>query len=216
MFKRIYRVVFLSGLLFTFYTHPAHAAEPALYEIYNTLYGTSLGSNLELENNYGIPYDEVWKETNGYVEACARYAGYTQRFGYYTDIFYGDTRTELFNVTTTGYLSGYTTTFLVGGEDEIIGLYDDPSTGGPWFSEPSLNGSNGYDHMWSFKAPDFDPDNPEYLIAWEDQDLGDADYNDLVLIIENADPYPVECEDDNDCDDSDNCTDDVCVDYVCQ
>jgi len=29
--------------------------------------------------------DEFWLETNGHVEASARYAGYTQLFGYYTD-----------------------------------------------------------------------------------------------------------------------------------
>jgi len=217
MFKKVYYVaLLLTGFLFGSFIHPAFA-EPPLWEIYNTIYGGSyVISNQDLEDTYGVPYDEVWQETNGYVEACARYAGYTQRFGYYTDIFTGDIRTELFNVTTTGYLSGYTATFLEGGEDEIIGLYDDPSTGGPWFSEPSLNVSNNYDHVWSFEAPDFDPDNPEYLIAWEDQDLGDADYNDLVLTIENVDPYPVECEEDNDCDDGVACTDDSCVSYVCQ
>ncbi len=112
MFKKTYMVVFLSSFLFSSFINPAIAQEPPLWEIYNTIYGGSyVTSNQDLEDNYGVPYDEVWQETNGYVEASARYAGYTQRFGYYTDIFYGDTRVELFNVTTTSYLTGYTTTF---------------------------------------------------------------------------------------------------------
>jgi hypothetical protein len=67
--------------------HPAFAQEdPQLYEIYNTIYDTSLLNNQELTDTYGVANDEIWLETNGWVEARARYAGYDQKFGYYTDL----------------------------------------------------------------------------------------------------------------------------------
>jgi hypothetical protein len=124
--------------------------------------------------------DETWLETNGYVEASARFAGYTQVFGYYGDICPACSDTgescnddldcpagtcdpvlakcsdtglpctdasdcptgtcdslmgELMDVTTTGYLTGYDTYFLVGDGEAIIGFYDDPSGSPPWFSQ---------------------------------------------------------------------------------
>jgi hypothetical protein len=188
--------------------------------------------------------DELFIETNGYVIATARFAGYTQSFGYYTDACVGNAQTELFNVTTTGYLTEcsagssnpgasciedsdcpggtcvapYDTFFLTGGGSSIVGFYDDPSGSPQWFSQPLLNAPNSNDHMVTYRAADFNPLFPEYLIAWEDLDLGDADYNDLVVVLQYLDPcVSLECCDsDGDCDDSDNCTVDTCVDSVCQ
>ncbi len=103
------------------------SADPLLYQIYNTIYGTALTSDQELEDTYGLacsdtcepctqdgdcvsgtcdPIDDaVWIETDGFVVATARFAGYTQSFGYYTDLCVGSDQGELFNVTTTGYLT---------------------------------------------------------------------------------------------------------------
>jgi len=238
MFKKFYSAIISLVFTYWFFIHPAFA-EPPLWEIYNTIYGNSyVSSNQDLEDTYGVDYDEVWVETNGYVEASARYAGYTQKFGYYTDISVGDNQVELMDVTTTGYLyecsdAGgqciedsdcpnypsetcepvYGVTFLTGGGTDVIGLYDDPSGSPTWFSESALNQDGSYDHMWTFRAPDFDPDEPEYFIAWEDLNLGDADYNDLVLIMKHLKPG---CEEDNDCNDGVACTVDSCVSYLCQ
>ena len=188
--------------------------------------------------------DAVWIETDGFVVATARFAGYTQSFGYYTDLCVGNDQGELFNVTTTGYLtecspasqnpgvsciedsdcpdgvcvSPYTDVFFVGGGSAIFGFYDDPSGSPQWFSQPLLNVPNVNDHMKTYRAANFDSLAPEYLIAWEDLDLGDADYNDLVVVLQFQEPLKglVCCEFDGDCDDLDNCTDDACVDSVCE
>ena len=241
-------------------------AQDSLYVIYNTIYGTALTSNQELDDTYGLACsdtcepctqdgdciagtcdpidDEVWIETNGYVVATARFAGYTQSFGYYTDICVGNDQTELFNVTTTGYLtecspesqnpgdacvedsdcpdgacvSPYNNIFFVGGGTEIFGFYDDPSGSPQWFSQTLLNVDGNNDHMVTYRAADFNPLAPEYLIAWEDLNLGDADYNDLVVVLQHQSPcISLECcVVDGDCDDFDNCTEDSCVDSVCQ
>ena len=246
--------------------NPAYAQDPPLYEIYNTIYGTTLASDQEMEDTYGLACsgtcdpctldsdclagtcdpidDEIWIETNGYVVATARFAGYTQSFGYYTDACVGSEQDELFNVTTSGYLtecspasqnpgdeciedsdcpdgncvSPYNNIFFVGGGAAIFGFYDDPSGSPQWFSQPLLNVDGNNDHMVTYRAPDFNSLSPEYLIAWEDLNLGDADYNDLVVVLQHQEPcLTVECcVADGDCDDLDACTDDTCVDSVCQ
>ena len=234
------------------------------------MYGTGLGSNAELWDNYGYvcsdtgdpctvateatdcpggtcdrPIDDnVFEETNGYVMAGVRYAGYTQAFGYYDGLCTGGDPVELFNVTTTGYLFRcsaesqnpgascivdgdcpdgtcdplYDSLFLIGGGTAVMGFYCDPS-GIPqqWYSQPELNVDGNNDHLWTFRAPDYTPSSPGYLLAWEDLNLGDADYNDLVVITGHLEPSAVECcVVDDDCDDGIPCTDDTCVDSVCQ
>ena len=182
MFKRFYNAVFVSSFLFVFLMCPVYVvAEDALWVIYNTVYGGNyVGDNAELDATYGVAYDETFLETNGYVEASARYAGYTQLVGYYTDLCVGSERYELFNVTVTtpsGYLyecstSGgeciedsdcpggetcepmYGATFLVDGDVETIGFYDDPSGSPIWYSQPILNGPNYKDHWKAYRAPD--------------------------------------------------------------
>ena len=221
--------------------------EPPLYQIYNTIYGTDLDSDQELEDIYGLDdcSDDIWLGASGYVVATARYASYTQLFGYYTDTCGGNNRTELFNVTRDGYLSlcsqgsqnrgdvcvddgdcirgycreYYSSYFLVGEEPTLVGFYDDPSGSPPWFTQPSLNGSNTNDHMKTYRAADFNPLVPEYLIAWEDSDLGDGDYNDLVLVLQNVAPSCLDiecCAVNADCNDANNCTVDTCVGGYCQ
>ena len=270
MFKRIYSTLFLVGFCLVSFICPASvAAEPALWEIFNTLYSTGLTSNTELWDNYGYvcsdtgdpctvateatdcpggtcnhPIDDnVFEETNGYVMAGVRYAGYTQSFGYYTVLCTGSDPIDLFNVTKTGYLfecsaesqnSGasciedgdcpdgtcdplYDSFFLVGGGTAVIGLYCDPSGSPQWYSQPSLNVDGNNDHLWTFRTHDYTPLSPEYLLAWEDLNLGDADYNDLVVVTGHLESHVIECcEVNSDCDDGVSCTDDSCVDSVCQ
>jgi len=277
---------------------PVFAQEPRLYNIYNTLYGTALTSDQDLLDTYGkacsdsgdpctqdadcssgtcVPIDDqVWLSiTDGTacVQAGARYAGYTQLFGYYNNPCVGssDGRVPLFNVIDSGYLykcsnaaifciddddcpSGGTCNPIGGDydadiiidDDESVGFFDDPSGSPMWFSQPLLNkyrcsnnvdkpcvqnsdcpggtcnliSDNGKDHMKAYRAADYDPiTNTEYLIGWEDlEGLGDADYQDLVLVVNQMEPSQAIkcCEYDSDCDDGINCTDDVCVNHVCQ
>jgi hypothetical protein len=240
-------------------------AEPALYQIYNDVYNTSLTSDAQLLSLYGKACgglgdpcavdgdctvgtcdpldDEVLLEINGFVTASARYAGYTQVLGYYTGLCTGSGQTQLFNVTTTGYLGRcsagssnpgaecandtdcpggtcdplYSAQFLVGGGASTIGFYNDTSGSPPWYSQVLLN-SDGKDHMRMYRAAGFDPLDPEFFIGWEDYvGLGDADYQDLVMTTGLLAQATAECcDEDADCDDGDPCTVDTCVASVCQ
>ncbi len=209
MERKVYRnrryVSLIVGVFLVLVPALSWGTEPPLWEIYNTIYGeTVVHSNQELWDTYAVDYDEMWRANNGYVVAMARFAGYKQKFGYYTDGCIGSERIELFQVTKSGYLNPeeYGSFLLAEG---TIGFYTEPYTTasqGVWFSQPLLN-ADSKDHMWTFRAPEFDITNPEYVIAWEDlPNLGDADYNDLVLVIHFLNPMVVTCcEDDSDCDD---------------
>ena len=137
--KRIFKwgvnLSVVAGILFCFIS--ASHAEPYLYQIYNTLYGTSLTSDAQLLDTYGkacsdtgdpctqdadctagtcAPIDDqvFFLETDGYVRATARYAGYSQLFGWYSDLCIGSgsnyTWYPLFNVTDSDYLYRCTVT----------------------------------------------------------------------------------------------------------
>ena len=192
-----YRALLIVSLLLVL--PPSLMAEPSLWQIYNTIYGQRyVENNQELWDTYGVAYDEMWLTTNGFFVASARFAGNNQKFGYYRDSCSGSERVELFNVTESGYLPpGEYEAFYVDDGSGVIGLYLEPYTTttpqGVWFSQPQLN-SDAKDHLRTFRAPEFSPDSPEYLIAWEDlRNLGDADYNDLVLRIFLVEPYEVAC-----------------------
>ncbi|MDX9971861.1 MAG: PEP-CTERM sorting domain-containing protein [FCB group bacterium] len=158
------------------------ADELNVYEIYNTLYGTSYTSSAELLG-LEVP-DQVFDEgENSFsVDAMARYAGSRQRFGTYQPTgLPGATLTELFYVTTGGLLSLPSQSINPIGP---FGFYLDPegARADPflWYTEEALNG--GQDHSILFRTPDPNV----YLMVWADIDFsrgGDADfdYNDLVI-----------------------------------
>ena len=238
--KRFHVCSCLLVLLICFLTSPVFA-EPRLYEIYNTIYGTSLTSDAQLQSTYGVPNDEALLETSGYVKATARYAGYTHRFGYYTDMCVGINMIELFNVTAPdGYLYRcsnssstcvddgdcpggtcdpiYEAVIFIGGGTAIIGFYDDPSGSPVWFTQSILN-SDGKDHFRMYRAANYNPLNPEYLLGLEDlEGLGDADYQDLILTINHMEPYSLKCCTTSlECDDGQYCNGaETCVDHACQ
>jgi len=240
MLKRFNTIV-CSLVLLTCLLVPQVFAEPRLYEIYNTIYGTSLTSDAQLQSTYGVPNDEALLETSGYVKATARYAGYTHRFGYYTDMCVGINMIELFNVTAPdGYLYRcsnssstcvddgdcpggtcdpiYEAVIFIGGGTAIIGFYDDPSGSPVWFTQSILN-SDGKDHFRMYRAANYNPLNPEYLLGLEDlEGLGDADYQDLILTINHMEPYSLKCCTTSlECDDGQYCNSaETCVDHVCQ
>jgi len=88
---------------------------------------------------------------------------------------------------------------------------------GLYFSQFKLN-QDGQDHFVTYRAPNFTELNPEYLMGCEDlEGLGDADYNDLVLIIKYLNPIDIKCCDDNtSCDDELFCNgEEMCVNQIC-
>jgi hypothetical protein len=154
-------------------------SEVTIVEIYNTVYGTHLdwdGLNLRLEPN------QVWNETRGTVIAQARFAGYEQEFGYYTDLGHGSARSEIIDITNadgTGYLDVDPVTYAATGFSQI-GFYRYGPDGKRWFSEIGLNGDCHSDHLIAFWAP---ADHSSSLLFWEDLPSPgwDHDYNDLAV-----------------------------------
>ena len=82
---------------------------------------------------------------------------------------------------------------IIPGSLSIFRLADQPSvgpwTGSVWSSQESDNTPWANDHMvtWLITGG---PSAGNYAIAWEDLDLGDADYQDLVVELELAAPVP--------------------------
>lgn len=172
--------------------------EMNLYEIYNAVYGTSFTSTngATSPNSTGGMDDLFVSETGVFsggdlptlVQFEARYAGYTQRFGYYTDPNGTPVLTPLFDVTAGVHLPGDTGApdpEFIPVEDFPVGFYDNAPIGGSntWMSQDFRN-SDGLDHMVAFWATleDGSISDSVFIIAFEDRrNLGDVDYNDLVV-----------------------------------
>jgi len=157
--------------------------EPTISGILDDLYGPGNWSE--------VSYDQLWQNPGTTsVSIVAKYAFYTHDFGYIKD----DTFVVLFDsiVTHFGYLSGYDTTFTSAESGPVFRFGDDPddpdiSGGEPplWSSLPGDN-SDEQDHMRTFKVA-----GGSYVLAWEDmKDLGDNDFNDLVVEVSGASPVP--------------------------
>ncbi len=150
-------------------------------------------------------------DTDGVAVFVARYASRTQRFGYYTnpgdgsDSLAGDPGVggggvsgdyhHLFDVT--GSSSQLLTPVdgspaFIPVSDGPIGFYDNTPAGGgqTWYTQAGRN-SDGEQHMVAYWAVYFDEETQEwvqsdttFIIAFEDlTNLGDSDYNDLVIEI---------------------------------
>jgi len=187
------------------------STELDLATIYNTLYGTSYSDPSELAA-VEVPGVELFHFLEGdtlSASARARYAGFTQEFGYYTHGDQGLNLVEMLTVQPPNPSNAvYTDTWyanqLAGGNTDVLdmlyssgsdpnwttpvtlGFYDDPpiDSGNVFYSESALN--NYEDHMLSFLVKEVENDGlTEYtfLLAWEDLRMGDSDYNDLVVEI---------------------------------
>ena len=133
---------------------------------------------------------------DGMAEFVARYAGYEQRFGYYRadggtpsgDPTSGTSNGDfehLFDVTSPGNTVTNLGIGTISLADFPVGFYTNAPLGGSrtWFSEQGLN-SDGQDHMVAFWAIEADGSisTERIIIAFEDlRNLGDVDYNDLVV-----------------------------------
>ncbi|MEK7795188.1 MAG: DUF4114 domain-containing protein [Candidatus Hydrogenedentota bacterium] len=170
--------------------------EMNLYEIYNAVYGTDFTSTNGATgpsstggmDDLLVPEIGVFFGEGAVVEFEARYAGYTQRFGYYTDPDGTPVLTPLFDVIAGVHLPGDTGApdpALIDGSAFPIGFYDNAPIGGSntWMSQDFRN-SDGLDHMVAFWATNEDGSTSTntFIIAFEDRrNLGDVDYNDLVV-----------------------------------
>ena len=184
------------------------SGETYLYEIWNNLFNdSSFSSSQDLWNTYGVKGDDsTWYKTDGgavYVEI--RYAGYNQAFGYSEDG--GTTLVELFGFGAIqwGENDLYTTLNTTGSFIwyEQYDDYDlDQTANGTWYSLDNLNIDGQNDHFVAFSVPSglvnyynshnevLQPDLNDnvYLLAFEDLNLGDQDYNDLVVLVDEVAP----------------------------
>jgi len=160
--------------------------------------GGTPGANLNVCSGYAGQYrdstlvtDQVWDDgiTNGI--ARARFAGYTQKFGYTTDS--GSSWTQLFSVSGTGYgVSGSALVDLSG----LTWAWVRAGTGATVYSEDALN-QDGFGHMLTYQILTDKAGNSmkykTWMVFWEDIDkIGDPtgyskyvdwDYNDLAVEI---------------------------------
>ena len=194
---------------------PVTLAEPVITDILDILYTNTTNGDGWTE----IFYDEIWYNPNGSAQAQVKYAGWDQYFGVingsnnvpaYTSTPYdsnvdGDV-IPLFEVTGDGYSPTVTTLcptgWVSGGwysfdhtvTGSLMRFYDDPNgkdTGAPlWSSKNSDNLPGNLNHMRTFAIWDSDGYTGSYAIAFEDQNPGDGDFNDLVVEVRGVNPVP--------------------------
>lgn len=131
--------------------------------------------------------DRLWSDGIASGVAIARWAEYDQKFGYINGSS-GGTYHPLFNVVG----SGYAVTGIFP-EIDFANAIGNPAhwrwardgKGGLWSSNPDDNGDAANDHMVSYLITGVDDDvhngKVTWMLFWEDQDLGDGDYNDLAV-----------------------------------
>ena len=192
---------------------------PDLYTAFNHLTGSSLVSNEGLDAYFTEP-DSIWRQLNGGAALIGLSAGYTNELGVTnintgtsSSLLTGLTG---FNLAGEPYQGADITHAMVGhGED--FKFYIETSAGTSYTSAPSEN-AYGDDHMVSYMLPGLtgqtvdyytgrdDSGEPivetwnwvnPYLIGWEDlarntssATLGDADYDDLMFVVDNVAPVP--------------------------
>ena len=160
------------------------------------------GSGGILDQLYGLgnlqrvddDIDTVWAPANGAATAQAKYAAYTQEFGYIPDLnqpgFADDSFVSLFTVSGNGLNLNAPTATLNSGNVSFLWALN-PSGAPLWTSLPSQN-SDGFDHMVTWEIIGGTGNRARsWVIAWEDlPGGGDRDYNDLVVEV-NLAPIPI-------------------------
>jgi hypothetical protein len=188
-----------------------------LYEIWNSIFDPISGayhydSSSTLFAERGCKTnDELWQGTNGGVYIRATYAGYDQWFGYSTDLVNpGDTNTDINWIFEgfggDGIDEDYTYSGeLPSGPFTWVEGWESPSSNantpdGVWYSKNDLNGGGNKDHFVAlgvpqalidlyFKSDSYD-EGEVWMLAFEDLNLGDGDYNDLVVMATGVHPVP--------------------------
>ncbi len=157
--------------------------EQNVYEVYNFLYNTPYGSSNELPQ-VSDSLDNLWIETKGQVLLEVRYAGFNQALGYR----YNGRDTVLISNISNGYPYNNLSVYINvpnGGPFSWVDITD----GGRWYSNDLLNSDNK-DHFIAFTTPNT-PNAGEYILAFEDlRNLGDKDYNDLIVKVTQVAPVP--------------------------
>jgi hypothetical protein len=189
-----------------------------LYEIWNSTFVISSGtyyysSSQALFNARGIKGsdDYLWHSANGSgVYVRATFAGYQQWFGYSRDLINpGETNTDINwifksfggdGIDTTYYIGGLPSGYFTWVEGWDAAPFSTSTPDGVWYSKNDLNGSGNKDHFVALGVPqaliDFYfglnlyNEGEVWIIAFEDLNCGDQDYNDLVALVTDVAPVP--------------------------
>lgn len=175
---------------------PNMMGEPSLAiagGILDTLYG--LGNLTRMDDSL----DLIWGNTGiAHVLVVAKYSGYTQTFGYMAGE-EGGAFVPLVTVAGDGYVSGTEITFTSDQSTAEFRWGNDPNglggTPGLWSAREDEN-PDGRDHMvtWMITGNAGRPNNiiGAFVVGFEDLPrLGDADYNDLVVLVWGVTDGPV-------------------------
>jgi len=138
--------------------------------------------------------DQIWFPADGTATVQAKFAAYTQNFGYIPDLNgdnnFDESFVSLFIFTGNGLnLAGPTANLSSGNFNFLWAL--DPSGAPLWTSLPSQN-SDKLDHMVTWLITGGSGNTAgNFVIAWEDLwGGGDRDFNDLVVEV-NVAPVPI-------------------------
>jgi hypothetical protein len=142
-----------------------------LYQVVNAMIGTSFSSSSEL-GAYEIVSNDWWHEWDGYISIVATYAGYDQNLWWENNSHSGD----IFFVSVDGlhFYESNPITFQTQGGNFYL---KDITTGGTWYSLENMN-SDVQKHMVTYSFG-----NGIFICGFEDQSMGDRDYQDLVFKI---------------------------------
>jgi len=173
--------------------NPIPGTEPSLLPsggILDTLYGLT---NLARIQDSPFPGDQVWMNLDGGATAEAKWAGADETFGYFPGSS-GGAFVPLFTVPagTDGYLGGSPSGMIPSSEPIFrLGLSTPFNNGMLWSSQQSDNTTPANDHMVTWLITGGANNTAgNYVVAWEVENLGDWDYQDLVVEISLAAPIP--------------------------
>ncbi len=144
--------------------------------VYNTIYGTALDAAGLEALLFPTPVDETWVEFNGGATARAKFAAFTQTFGFYIDLGTGAVRTNLFtNVGTGGFLNLGPVLF---DPNVPFGFFTDPSGSPFFFSETAIN-PDLFDHFRFYTTP-----NAGQIVVFTEDLLGGGDLDFVDFVVE--------------------------------
>jgi hypothetical protein len=146
-----------------------------LNNVLNGLYGLS---NLTRIDDSA---DQVWYAIDGVATAEAKYAGHNHGLGYSMDD--GANITWLKNPFLPPDSIGPFNTVPL--HAPFVWVFKDNMDNTVWYSKESLN-DQSRDHMVTYRLNT--ATEPTYIICWEDLNLGDQDYQDLIVKVSNCSP----------------------------
>ncbi|MCE9591674.1 MAG: hypothetical protein K8S99_14260 [Planctomycetes bacterium] len=176
--------------------------EKSQNEIFDQVYpGTFSPSGVNFIGSAGInatriddASDQLWGGQFVGYDVKARFAAYTQEFGYFAGIS-GGSFTKIFDVSGTGYsVSEAVFVDPVFTQASVMRWARTGDQGGTWSSLQSDNPGGNKDHMVTYQITGLTGspyDGREvYMVFWEDLNAGDWDYNDLAVELVRVTPPP--------------------------